>query len=232
MGKHTEAASKNTTWPIIRNWHDGSVLIVDTIANAQQELNAEEVELETGAAPSRIRELRAGRATARAVMQRLGLEPHPLLADANGAPLWPSGLCGSIAHSAAHIAVIAARLQSLRSIGIDIDDGRDLGIAASDVVVSSESSDLVSSGLAGDLATATRLAFSVKEAIFKCQAPITGFQTLGFLDVVLRATSGGTILAVPSTNLPGDAVTAIAATKNIVTELQGVTVAISVLPPS
>src|SRR5665213_2216984 len=129
MGRRTEGTPVSISWPLIQQWHDGATLVVDTIANAQQVLRAEEISLERGATPSRVRELRAGRATARLAMHQLGAEPLPLLVGPSGAPLWPSGLCGSIAHSATQIAVVAARLQRFRSMGVDIEDGRDLGAA-------------------------------------------------------------------------------------------------------
>jgi 4'-phosphopantetheinyl transferase EntD len=115
-------------------------------------------------------------------------------------------------------------------MGVDIEDGRDLGTATFDVAVSAELSGLVSSGVARDVATAARLAFSLKEAIFKCQAPITGFQTLGFEDVLLRSAPAGSVLAIPNGALPDAVARTIAATRNIYLQLQGVTVTISSLP--
>jgi 4'-phosphopantetheinyl transferase EntD len=206
------------------------VLVIDMIANAQRALIAEEASLEVGATPSRVREIRAGRATARRAMQNLGTEPLPLFADANGAPLWPPGLCGSLAHSATQIAVIAARLRHFRSVGVDIEDGRDLGTATSDVAGLAELEGLVSSGIASNTATAARLAFSFKEAIFKCQAPVTGFQTLEFRDVVLQSTPAGPILALPGPGLPGDVARIIARTINLCLQIQEVRMTIAALP--
>lgn len=213
----------------IRKLRDGLILALNTIAHAQGSLLPEEKLLLTAAAPARAQEIRAGRSTARVVMAELGFRPTAVMADANGAPLWPSGLCGSIAHSRRHIAVAMCRIREFRSLGIDIEDGRALGRASPDVASDVELRQLVSSHVAPNGETAARLVFSAKEAIFKCQAPITGLQTLGFLDVRLEPTSNGVLVVVPGPSVPALAASLFHKTSVFFEQLQSLTVGVATL---
>lgn len=174
---------------------DGIVLVVSSIAQAQGDLLDEETHLLNEMRPTRTRELIAGRVLARHAMSLLGLRPAPVLMDPHGAPVWPSGLCGSIAHSAADVAVVMARTSSFRSLGVDIEDGRDLGKAAASVASASDTQALLNLGLISSTTDAVRWAFSAKEAVFKCQAPIMGNLDLDFDDVRLQNSPEGKLEA-------------------------------------
>ena len=144
-----------------------------------------------GATQARRREIIAGRVLAHRLMEQSGYNVAPVTRHITGAPLWPAGLCGSIAHSSNLIAIALAPISSMRSVGIDIEDGRDLGEAMSDVADEDEERTMISLGLASDTAGASRVLFSAKEALFKCQSPITGDVDLTFEEIRLQMDSSG-----------------------------------------
>src|SRR5271168_670818 len=68
----------------------------------------------------------AARIVARTLLQQLGVSPCSIPKDGKGAPVWPPGVVGSLAH-ADDIAVAAVALESNGlSIGIDIEPDVDL----------------------------------------------------------------------------------------------------------
>jgi 4'-phosphopantetheinyl transferase EntD len=151
--------------------------------------------------------------------------------SSNGAPLWPIGISGSIAHSHVHIAVISARVQDYRSLGIDIDDGRDLEGAVVDIATAPELQ-RVMEAYSVDVNAAARLAFSAKEALFKCQAPITSMESLVFLDVALQPRVDGSMAALLQVPIEPQAAVAISAISIFFECFQGVRLAIATLPPA
>jgi enterobactin synthetase component D / holo-[acyl-carrier protein] synthase len=222
-----EGLKMSDLWPCVSHWHADSVVVLDTIANAQHALLSEEEVLENGATSSRVRELRAGRSSARRAMMELAIAPVALMSDMHGSPVWPPRTCGSIAHSRMHIAVVMSRLGAFRSLGIDLEDERELGRAAADVVSSNEVQALISCGLASDDERAARAGFSAKEAVFKCQAPLTGVRNLSFLEVDLQPLAGNGLLAIPRESVPTDAADLIRGISVFFMILQGLTVAIA-----
>src|SRR4051812_26400079 len=76
------------------------------------------VALATGA---RRREFAAGRSRARALLDRLGFAPVPLLSTGDRCPLWPRGAIGSIAHSRSLCAVAVARAGRFDGLGLDTE---------------------------------------------------------------------------------------------------------------
>jgi 4'-phosphopantetheinyl transferase EntD len=180
------------SWPVVLSPAPGIVLVCSRIDLCQGELLSEEVMLLDGAGPSRVREIRAGRTAARIAFHHVGTGASALLSDPDGLPVWPSGFVGSLSHTRDHIAVALARSDRWTSIGIDVDDARSLDEVIDEVATPREIRSLepvLNPGI-----TAVRLAFCAKEAIFKCQYPVTGNADLEFLDVqVFPGGSPGTL---------------------------------------
>lgn len=165
------------------------------LSSVQGKLLKEEQSLLEGATPTRQRELIAGRHLARQAMAELGCEPSPITQGPGGAARWPRGICGSISHSASHVAVAIGPASALRSVGVDIEDGRDLDSAIDMVGRQDEIDGLAEHPLAGGRASAGRMLFSAKEALYKCQFPLTGNATLDFLDIAVGMDVGGRLNA-------------------------------------
>jgi 4'-phosphopantetheinyl transferase EntD len=83
--------------------------------------------------------------------------------------------------------VLVAAASRYRAVGIDLDDGRPLGAeTAADLMTDGEVQSVVEAGIATDVEGAQRFVFSAKEAVYKCQYPLTGRGDLDFPDVRLE----------------------------------------------
>ncbi|MFV0491843.1 MAG: 4'-phosphopantetheinyl transferase [Pseudorhodobacter sp.] len=76
------------------------------------------------AVPARLAEFAAGRIAARAAMAELGHPPTAIPMGSDRAPIWPTGLSGSISHS--KTACLAAVTPLPYLIGIDLEPDEDL----------------------------------------------------------------------------------------------------------
>lgn len=79
----------------------------------QQVLHQSELPLIAGAGPKRQQEFCSGRFCAHRVLDRLGYQDIPVLADQYGAPVWPSGITGSISHSGGKAVAAAVQKKTL-----------------------------------------------------------------------------------------------------------------------
>jgi len=141
-------------------------------------------------APKRLWEFRAGRHCAHHALEQLGIPSgFGIGRDANGCPLWPTGVTGSITHTGRGSDAAAACVvtRALRSIGIDVERAAPLTHELQRHVFTAK-----------ELADAERAhpepdgpgwhalrVFCAKEAFYKCQYPLTG-RFLGFQDVETR----------------------------------------------
>jgi len=187
-----------------------------------------EASLLDGVSQARAREIIAGRNLARRMMKCMGLPAAPILRDQFGAPIWPTGLCGSIAHSRRHVALALSYLSELRSVGIDIVDGDSLGQEARSIATNEEIQAFVASSLASGIDEAANLIFSAKEALFKCQASITGNQDLDWLEVRLSPGADGTVSAA-APSLPPLFEDTVRGIRILLEQIQGVNVFVAAL---
>jgi 4'-phosphopantetheinyl transferase EntD len=156
----------------------------------------EEEALVRDAVEKRRSEFATARTCARRALAELGIAPRAILRGADGAPLWPPGVIGSITHCDGYRACAVAWASDLLAIGIDAEPNEPLP-----------------SGLIGDIALARelvwlerlrwerpevqwdRLLFCMKEAIYKAWAP-RGGRDLGFDDATVEVgASNGTFSA-------------------------------------
>jgi 4'-phosphopantetheinyl transferase EntD len=118
----------------------------------------------------------AARALARDFLRGLGVPPCPIMRGVRGAPVWPKGVIGSLAHDR-DVAVAAVARSGIRrsGIGVDVepDESLDQGILAS-IASPSEIAQLEGRN--------PRLLFCAKEAAFKAvnsvSAPISDFREI------------------------------------------------------
>jgi 4'-phosphopantetheinyl transferase EntD len=101
---------------------DCRVEVADAVpSDSSDALYPEELALVAAAVPRRRAEFGTGRACARRALAALGVTPCPLLRDRDGAPIWPAGVVGSITHTDGYCAVVVARSQDARSVGLDAE---------------------------------------------------------------------------------------------------------------
>ena len=145
---------------------------------------------EEQAAASAMSERRAkayasGRRVAHAALALVGAPPGAVASEGR-IPRWPPGFTGSITHSDSLAVAVAARLEDVRGVGVDVEaQGR----------VDDRSAQRVLSGAERRRFSQPRwtLAFSAKEAVYKAVNPIVG-EYLGFGDVAIE-TAGQTFTA-------------------------------------
>jgi 4'-phosphopantetheinyl transferase EntD len=148
------------------------------------ELHPEEAPFVARAVEKRQREFASGRACARLAMAELGLPPHAIPSGPRREPLWPTGVVGSVTHTAGFCAAAVSRRAAYAGIGIDAEpDGPLAEAVAARVCVPDELERASALGL--DPATLAHVLFSAKEAVYKCQFPESGTY-LGFHDVRLE----------------------------------------------
>ncbi|WP_374122313.1 4'-phosphopantetheinyl transferase family protein [Variovorax boronicumulans] len=145
-----------------------------TVSRTPEELRLDEEALMADATLRRRAEFAAGRDAARQAMVALGLRAVGIGRGAEGEPVFPAGLRGSISHTHARAVALIGLATEYRSVGVDMDDARPLGDeAAAGVTWESEVQRVQRALGVSERAVAQNFAFSAKEAIFKCQFPLT-----------------------------------------------------------
>jgi len=112
-------------------------------------------------------EFTAGRACARAALEKAGFSRGPILPDADGVPLWPEGALAAISHSRGYCAAIASRTSDYRTLGLDLEKTNRLSPAAIRRTVHPSEQLYVQ-----DDQKKASLIFCAKEAFFKAQFPV------------------------------------------------------------
>lgn len=142
------------------------------------------------AVPKRRAEHAAGRACARAALSALGHQPGPIPRDAErGAPLWPTGIVGSITHCDGYRAAAVARATDVLAIGIDAEPHGPLPDGVLDVILATpeERAALAALSAAVPQTRWDRLLFSAKETVYKAWYPYHR-RMLGFKEAELLFT--------------------------------------------
>lgn len=134
-----------------------------------------------GASQTRIEQFTAGRVCSRAALARFGLAATtPILRGEDRAPIWPKGFIGSISHTDVWCAAAVGRTDDVRSIGIDLEPSTPLKEALWRRVCTPEERERLREVSAPGLTA--KIIFSAKEAVYKCQYPLTekflGFQAV------------------------------------------------------
>jgi 4'-phosphopantetheinyl transferase EntD len=154
-------------------------------------LHPEESAAVARAVAKRQREYTAGRACARAALARLGAPPGPLLRDPHrGAPLWPTGVVGSITHCDGYRAAAVARSTDILTLGIDAEphDRLPEGVLDAIVATDTERAALASLTRRAPAVHWDRLLFSAKETVYKAWYPYHR-RMLGFHEAELLFTA-------------------------------------------
>jgi 4'-phosphopantetheinyl transferase EntD len=133
----------------------------------------EEAALIAKAVDKRRREFATSRACARAALDRLGLPPAPILPGLRGAPIWPSGVVGSMTHCDGYRAAALAMAGDVRSVGIDAEPDQPLPDGVLDVIALSSEQAMLRELKGDDRAHWDRLLFSAKESVYKTWFPLT-----------------------------------------------------------
>jgi 4'-phosphopantetheinyl transferase EntD len=145
----------------------------------------------SAAVESRKKEFAMGRAAARQALQKIGHPPVAIPVGEGRAPVWPAGIVGSIAHKQGIAVAVAGRTGDFLGLGVDLEEtGAVTEDLWPDLLVPAERAFLHSIP-EGDRARFATAMFSVKEAFYKSQFPLTK-EWVDFLDVELTIHIGST----------------------------------------
>jgi 4'-phosphopantetheinyl transferase EntD len=132
-------------------------------------LTPEEVCGLSGSVVERRRASGAARIVARQLLRGLGYPGCPLPRAASGAPVWPAGVIGSLAHDR-HVAVAAVGMsREVDALGIDIEPAEPLPFDLLDIIATPDERPRID----GD-PICGRLLFAAKEAVYKAVYPLDG----------------------------------------------------------
>ncbi|MER9317176.1 4'-phosphopantetheinyl transferase superfamily protein [Mesorhizobium sp. M0659] len=141
--------------------------------------------------PSRLPLMRRASGAARWIAHELladmGLNGVAILRGSSGAPVWPHGVTGSLAHDDEIAVAAVAPLSHVASLGIDIEPALPLpdDIFAL-VAVPADRID------ATDLCLAGRILFAAKEAVYKAAYPLDR-EVLGYEDITVDLDAGDAV---------------------------------------
>ena len=142
------------------------------------------------AVQSRQAEYATVRGCAREAMGQLGIPATALVPGEAGAPVWPTGVVGSMTHCEGFRAAAVALDRDLVTLGIDAEPEGELPAGVlSNIASDSERNRL--RRLAGVTGSADRILFSAKESIYKAWYPLT-HRFLNFHEADVTIHPGGT----------------------------------------
>ena len=146
------------------------------IADARDPVEGDAVK---GAVPTRVAEFHAGRAAARAAMVAIGLPPRPIPMGPDRAPIWPAGARGSISHTSTACVAVVGPADTWGSIGVDLEDAAALDPDLIAEVCTKPEQAWLQTQDPSERGLMAKLIFSVKEAAYKAQYPLT-YEMFGF----------------------------------------------------
>lgn len=147
-----------------------------------------EAQLIAKAVDKRRKDFIGARHCARLALVKLGEPPVAIMKGERGAPIWPKGIVGSMAHCAGYRGAALAHALQVRTIGIDAEPHGPLPDGVLDSVsLPEERAWLATTDPALHL---DRVLFCAKEATYKAWFPLTS-RWLGFEDAHITFTIDG-----------------------------------------
>lgn len=114
----------------------------------------------------------AGRGAASKALMTLTHQSAEVPRSESGAPVWPAGLVGSIAHDAEHAVALVGWQREWLALGVDVEPDLGLSEDAADIVLSDLERAAV--GAPGEPLRHGRLVFGAKECVHKAIHPLCG----------------------------------------------------------
>ena len=137
------------------------------------------------------------RRLAQEILREFGFDDFIVRNSGDGAPIWPTGLCGSFSYKKEWSAVVVAECPLFRSLGVDIENLDDIRCSLWEDILAPNELKYVARLANLPSGQLVNLVFSLKEAYFKAQYPITGESELEFRDVEIVPDSNGQISISP-----------------------------------
>jgi 4'-phosphopantetheinyl transferase EntD len=134
--------------------------------------------------PAMRRASGAARWIAHGLLAKLGVSDAAILRAPTGAPVWPDGITGSLAHDEDMAVAAVAPIGHISALGIDVEPAQPLpdDILAL-VATPADRIDVADRHLAG------RILFAAKEAVYKASYPLDR-EVLGYEDITVDLNAG------------------------------------------
>jgi 4'-phosphopantetheinyl transferase EntD len=130
----------------------------------------------------RMADFSTGRYCAIKALEQLGIQNAIIPIGEDKAPVWPKGIVGSISHCDSLTGAIVAKSSDHISLGLDIEEIGRVTPDLWDLVFTEKEKNYLSSLSDDDKRLQSTAIFSIKEAFYKFQHPLTK-TFLDFLDV-------------------------------------------------
>ena len=150
-------------------------------------LYPQEQQLVEKAVDKRRREFAAGRTCAREALRSLGIAAAAILRNDLSAPVWPDGIIGAISHSHTWAGAAVARGSDIAGIGLDIETIERVSMPIARKVLTPAETAAMDNVQEPRRKEFLALAFSAKEAVYKCLSPLVAVP-MGFQDAEVRQT--------------------------------------------
>lgn len=111
----------------------------------------------------------AARIVARELMEKLGVKQQAIPKAQSGAPIWPAGIVGSMAHDSTVAVAALTKRDNFLSLGIDIEPAEPLETKLLGIVATKRELEKI-----GEDSCRGRLLFATKEAVYKAVHPLDG----------------------------------------------------------
>jgi len=119
----------------------------------------------------RVHQSRSARALAIDLLAEQGQPVQEIRKDPGGAPVWPEGFTGSLAHTECYAVAAVARKEACVALGVDVEPAEPLPADAGDLVLTDDEHDWVRGALEARPEIA-RLVFCAKECVHKAIHPL------------------------------------------------------------
>ena len=130
-------------------------------------LRAEEAAAFSGHVAKSRRASGAARLVARSLIEQLGFPGCSIPKAASGAPIWPVGVVGSMAHDPEFAVAAVASRQDFAGVGIDVEESTSLSVDLIELVATPAECIAIRRD-----AFRAKLLFAAKEAVYKATFPI------------------------------------------------------------
>lgn len=125
------------------------------------------------AIPRRQREYAAGRNAARLAMADIGWPAAALPSAPDRSPIWPLGVVGSIAHTHSACVAVVTQQTNMAAIGIDLEDDQPIEPELWQTICTPDELAFLLTQPTQRRGVLVRRLFAAKEAVYKCQFPLT-----------------------------------------------------------
>ncbi len=132
--------------------------------------------------PKRLADYSFGRYCATKALEQLEIKDVIIPIGKDREPIWPEGIVGSISHCDRLVGAIVAKSSDYISLGLDIEEIGRVTPDLWDLVFTENEKNYLSGLSSDDILVQSTAIFSIKEAFYKFQHPLTK-TFLDFLDV-------------------------------------------------